>query len=198
MKRLLTITILFFALTLSAKPRVTGGLSWGYIPQVYRSYSCAYYSGRDGYRINDSREGMRYVRNSYVLLDGGVDFLKHFSVHLQTGLRGVDVDYVVMPMNADFRFFLKGYDRSGLFIGGMAGAALHKWSFDDGIFNAGLSLGYREQLYRELSVDFAFKIEGVNCHPLPVDKYEGVISRPQVLFSNTNYLFVGFGVGINF
>ena len=28
MKRLLTITILFFALTLSAKPRVTGGVSW--------------------------------------------------------------------------------------------------------------------------------------------------------------------------
>ena len=180
MKRLLAITFLFFALTLSAKPRVTGGLSWGYLPQVYRSYSCAYYSGRDGYRINDSREGMRYVRNSYVLLDGGVDFLKHFSVHLQTGFRGVDVDYVIMPMNVDFRFFLKGYDRSGLFIGGMAGAALHKWSFDDGIFNAGLSL------------------EGINCHPLPVDKYEGVISRPQVLFSNTNYLFVGLGIGINF
>ncbi len=124
MKRLITITFLFFALTLSAKPRVTGGLSWGYLPQVYRSYSCAYYSGRDGYRINDSREGMRYVRNSYVLLDGGVDFLKHFSVHLQTGFRGVDVDYVVVPMNVDFKFFLKGYDRSGLFIGGMAGAAL--------------------------------------------------------------------------
>ncbi len=178
--------------------RFSAGVSWGYSPQIFKSQVFSYTPNRIGYRINERNQSFTYFSNAYVDIDAGVDFLRKFSLHLKTGYRGADFNYDLIPFLLEGRFYFRDYCSGGAFIALEGGIAMHKRSFDDGIIILKTAFGYREQLYRDLSVDFLVHVSAMNFHPLPVDKYEGVIPRPQVSYSVVGLLQLGFGVGINF
>ena len=200
MKRWACIAVLLLGvcLTSSGRVRLSGGVSWGYSPQIYKGQVFSYIPNRIGYRINERESAFNYYSNAYLDADAGVDLWNRVSFHLKTGYRGLDYNYDIVPLLLESRFYFKDYYTGGAFVALEAGTALHEWNFDDGIILIRTSLGYREQLYRNLSVDFLFHIQAADLHPLPIDKYEGVIPRPQVSFSAVGYLQIGFGVGISF
>lgn len=199
MKRTLAcITFLFLALNINAKAPFTYGVSWGVSPQVYKIYDFSYISNRIGYRVSDSRQGFQFYECAYLYLDAGLNISKHCSLHLVSGYRGVDENYNVLPLLLETRFYFKGYSHNGIFLGASAGTALKDWHLKDDIFLSNIEFGYREPLYKTFSLEFMVKIEGMHLHPLPIDKYEGVIPRPQVLYSSAGYVFVSSGFRLSF
>lgn len=199
MKRTFTcITFLFLSLIINAKSPFTLGLSWGFSPQVYKSMDFSYRTNQIGYRVSDSRKGFNFYECAYLSLDAGLNVSKHWSLHLVSGYRGVDENYNIVPLYLQTRFYFKEYSENGIFLGMGAGTALKDWHLNDDIVLSNIELGYREYLYKTLNLEFLIKLEGMFLHPLPIDKYEGVISRPQVLYSNVGYIFIGTGFRINF
>ncbi len=190
--------LLGVCLTSQAKVRISGGVSWGYSPQIYKSQVFSYIPNNIGYRINERTEAFNYFSNAYLDADAGVDLWDKLSFHLKTGYRGIDYNYDIIPLLLETRYYFGSCFTGGTFLSLEAGTALHEWNFDDGIILIKTAFGYREQLYKAISVDFLFHIQATNMHPLPIDKYEGVIPRPQVSFSVVGLLQLGFGVGINF
>lgn len=198
MKKGILITFLLLALTISAKAKINAGVGWGYCPQVLKTERVSYIPNSIGYRISDGRAGFSYFTNEFIYASVGADITRHFSMLLKGGFMGVDYNYIVTPITAEARYYFKGYDRQGLFLSMEGGIALHDWDFEDrfGMLSAGM--GHREMLFESLSLDFIFRITCANYHPLPLDKYEGVIPRPQVIYSNTHSLLISLGVGLNF
>lgn len=198
MKKFMCILALILGCNCLSYARLSGGISWGYSPQIFKSQVFSYTPNRIGYRINERNQSFTYFSNAYVDIDAGVDFLKKFSLHLKTGYRGTDFNYDLIPFLLESRYYFHDYYTGGAFLALEAGTAMHNKSFEDGIILLKTAFGYREQLYRHLSVDFLLHISAMNFHPLPVDKYEGVIPRPQVSYSVVGLIQIGFGVGINF
>lgn len=199
MKRtFICITFLLFPLIINAKTPLTYGVSWGFSPQVYKSQDFSYISNRIGYRVSDSWEGFTFYECAYIYLDAGVNVAKHWSVHMVSGYRGVDENYSIVPLYMQARFNFKKHGENGIFLGIGAGTALKDWHLKDDIILSNIEFGYKEYLYKTLNLEFLIKLEVMSLHPLPIDKYEGVIPRPQVLYSYLGYMFISTGFRISF
>ncbi len=198
MRKLACILALTLALNSVCKARLSGGISWGYSPKVFYSQVFSYTPNRVGYRISERNQGFTYFSNAYLDLNAGIDFKDKVSLHFKTGYRGAGNSYDIVPLLLESRYYFGSSYSGGSFLALEAGTAMHEWSFEDGIIIVKTAFGYREQLYKRLSVDFTVHLQAMHLHPLPVDKYEGVISRPQVYYSVAGFFQIGFGVGINF
>lgn len=198
MKKLWTILIPVLAFSFSASARFSGSISWGYNPQLCKYEAVCYIPNSIGYRVAEERFNFTYYSNAFLYASAGADFATHFSLQFKTGYTGISYQYQVMPVMGEFRYYFKDYLGKGLFLGVEGGIMLHNWSWEDKGTLAGLSFGHREQLFGDLSLDFLIRIQWANYSPLPVDKYEGVIPRPQVIFSNTDSFMLSIGTSINF
>lgn len=198
MRKLACIFVLTLGMNLVCQARLSGGFSWGYSPQVFYSQVFSYTPNRVGYRISDRNRGFTYFSNAYLDINAGIDIKDKVSLYFKTGYRGAGQSYDIVPLLLESRYFFGSSYSGGTFIALEAGTAMHEWSFEDGIVMVKTAFGYREQLYKSLSVDFTVHLQALHLQPLPIDKYEGVIPRPQVSYSSVNYLQIGFGVGINF
>lgn len=198
MKKFWTILIAALAFSFSASARFSTSISWGYCPQIAKYEAACYIPNSIGYRVAEEHFGFAYYSNAYLYLSVGADFFTHWSVQFKSGYMGIDYNYRALPIMGEVRYYFKDYLRSGLFLGAEGGIMLHNRSWEDKGTLAAFTFGHREQLYGDLSIDFTFKIQWVNYAPLPLDKIEGVIPRPQVIYTNTDSFMLGCGISINF
>lgn len=198
MKKSCLITILFLCLSISTQARVSAAFSWGYEPQIYKFQAFSYSPNRVGYRVSEYSSGLCYQSTTYINFSLSYEFAGKASLTFKSGYKGIDYDYTVLPLELEARFYFSSYESSSYFLCLEAGTALHNWNFEDKIILSALGFGYREHLYKMLSVDFFMKLEGYIGSPLPIDKYEGEIPRPQVYFSQKICVYPNFGIQINF
>lgn len=198
MKRKAFITLLFLSLCISTQARISASFSWGYEPQLYKAQAFSYTPNRVGYRVSEYAYGFTYFNTTYINFGLSYEFAHKASIALKSGYKGIDQNYAVIPLEIEARYFFRSFDTSTWFLSLEAGSALHDFNFDDQIILASLGLGYREQLYKKLSVDFFLKLESFYGHPLPIDRYEGEIPRAQVYFSYMAYAFLNLGIQVNF
>ena len=178
--------------------KVSQELSWGYSPQLYDSHGFTYTTSAVGYRVNEYDARFDYNHNAFISYQIGLDFAKHYSVHLKSGFMGAGRNYDLIPLEIQCRFYFKSYSQNSLYLYLEAGTAMHNWTFNDKIKLASLGFAYRENLYKNLCVDFFIAASALSSSPLPIDKYEGEIPRPQVLYSNVIRSYLQLGIGISF
>lgn len=198
MKRKVLITLLFLNLCVNIQARISASFSWGYEPQLYKAQAFSYTPNRVGYRVSEYAYGFTYLSTTYINFALSYEFAHKASISLKSGYKGIDQNYVIIPLELEARYFFKSYETSSCFLSIEAGSALHDFNFDDQILLTALSFGYREHLYKKLSVDFFLKLESFYGHPLPIDRYEGEIPRAQVYFSYMAYAFLNLGIQVNF
>lgn len=198
MKRFWTILISLLAFAFSASARFSASISWGYSPQIIKHEAVCYIPNSIGYRVAEERTRIDFYSNAYLTASVGYDFLKHCSLQFKAGYMGIDYNYQALPLLGEFRYYFKDFRSKGLFLGVEGGFFLHNLTWEDKGTLVGLCFGHREQLFKDLSLDFHVKIQWANYSPLPVDKYEGVIPRPQVIFSNTDSFMLSIGTAISF
>ena len=198
MKRKLGITLLFLCLSISTWARITASCSWGYGAQLYKAQAFSYTPNRVGYRVSEYAYGFTYLSTAYLNFALSYEFAHKASIGLKSGYKGIDQNYSIIPLELEARYYFKSYEESSAFLSLEAGSALHDLNFKDQIILASLGLGYREHLYKSLSVDFFLKLDAFYGHPLPIDRYEGEIPRSQLYFSYVSCAFLNLGIQINF
>ncbi len=198
MKRFTIILLLFLSLMCSAKTRVHTEASWGYSPQVFVAKAFAYIPNGVGYRVEEYDNNFSYINNAFLKISSGIEVLDKVSIGIKTGIQRIDEKYNVIPLELELKYFFRSTEKNGIYLLLEGGTALHEWNFQDDILLGAAGLGYREQLYKSLNINFFIQLQGLSCHPLPIDKYEGVIPRERVVFSLIAYTGLVFGVGIGF
>ena len=182
----------------SAKARVHTEASWGYSPQVFVAKAFTYIPNGVGYRVEEYGNNFSFINNAFLKISTSIEMLNKVSAGIKTGIQGIDGKYKVIPLELELKYFLRSTDKNGIYLLLEGGTAIHECNFQDNILLGAAGLGYREQLYKSLNVNFFIQLQGLSCHPLPIDKYEGVIPRERVVFSLIAYTGLVFGVGIGF
>lgn len=202
-KKLLFAAITAFLLGITANAaepaRFRFGADWGVVPQVFHTNEATYIT-MVGYRVSDPfRRDFQYFTNGYMTFNAGFEFANHFALYAKTGWMGISEDYRIMPLIGELQYFFKSYmgcDSPFMMVYG--GTGLHGSGFSDKIAMAGIGAGHRHCLSNSVSIDATLRIQWCGYNPLPVDEFEGIVSRDRVIFSFANSVAVGFGLSLNF
>lgn len=205
MNKFLKIAALSLALLLilaptseAGKPRFRYGVQWGY--SALGASGCEYTIYNSvGSRVSDGKPFVpHYFTNAYFSADLGLEFARYFALTAKAGYRGIDRDYRVAPLELQLSLFPFGYERSGMFLFGSGGLALYDWSLADKINLLSGGMGYRHNLSRKISLDGIFRLNYINCSPLVVDDYEGVVPRDRTVYSRATHLTADVGIVLYF
>lgn len=199
------VTVLVSALMLlcvkaegSSPVRLRFGVDWGYSPQLYQSFVSTYYT-RIGYRVTEQSRGFDYYSNGYLLFGLGCEINNRCAFYLKSGYMGLFKDFRVMPILGEAQYFFSGGDSCDCpFIMLNGGIALNSASFVDRTILASLGGGYRHHLSRRTTLDMIARIQASNCSPQPNDKYDGLVPRDRIIFSNANQFALSLGLSLYF
>lgn len=196
---LTTASVLISVQAFAAGPlRMRLGTDWGYSPQLYQSFVSTYYT-RIGYRVTEQSLGFDYYTNGYLLLGFGCEINNRCAFYIKSGYMGLFKDFRVMPILGEAQYFFNGSEgRDCPFVMLNGGVALHSGSFIDKTVLASLGGGYRHHLSGTTTLDMVAKIQASNCSPLPYDKYDGLVPRNRIIFSNANQFALSLGLSLYF
>lgn len=178
--------------------RMRLGTDWGYSPLLFQSFVSTYYT-RIGYRVTEQSRGFDYYTNGYLLFGFGCEVNRRCAFYVKTGYMGLFEDFRVMPILCEAQYFFNGSKEGDCpFVMLNGGVALNSGSFIDNTILASLGGGYRHYLSGTTSLDIVARIQASNCTPQPYDKYDGLVPRSRIIFSNAHQFALSLGLSLYF
>lgn len=192
------LALLLAASVVSARPRFSYGLEWGYTGTFLKTWQYNYiYSS--GSRIVDNGDRFRYFSNGSVLACAGLDLGDHVNISVYSGLLGVYSRRWMIPVELRARWCPQGLSVSGPIVHLAGAAAFPTASLYETAARVNAGGGYRVKVYKNTCVDFLLSFQLCTDHESITDPDTGLyVPVKDISLNLVEYWGLNFSVALNF